>query len=1625
MLLHSDETNYPILSELIKLIKQKQPVRNIDQIIKFIPLYFSSVSKEELSSRDIIDLYGALISHWSFINQRQPGEVKLKVYNPDFVKEGWKSSHTIVEVCHDEMPFLVDTLLIELNRLGLNIHFIVHAGSIGVIRNADGFLENILDSSSTDSGAVREAEIYIEIDRQPEDEANFASIREALLRVLGDVALAVHDFMPMKQRIKEVTTKLQSNPPRHIETDDLKETVDFLNWLDNDYFTFLGYAEFSVVGKGEQRKLQRLEDKNLGILKPTSTYGKQGFSEELVESEEVLKAAQPLIITKSSYQATVHRPAYMDVIIVKQFDKEGEVIAESRFIGLYTSSAYHSNPSQIPLLRHKVSKILQHSKLPPKGHEWKALVSILESFPRDELFQISEDELYRTVIGILQIHERQRIRLFVRRDTFGRYFSCMVYVPRDLFNTELRVKMQNILMREFDGNESTFSPNFLESVLCRIDYIIRVDPSRPIEAYDIKSIESKLVEATRSWRDDLKDTLIESMGEHKGSLLYNKYARAFPAGYRETFLARSAVTDIELIENVLTTGQLGMCFYRMLEEPENCIRFKLFQRDTGLALTDVLPILENLGLRVMEEQPYQIKLSDGNSVWISDFGMQVVNTIASMSDISGIFQEAFSQIWGQQAENDGFNCLVMKAGMPWRDIIIIRSIAKYLTQIGFLYSQAYMENTLTNNPLIAQKLVELFKVRFNPGSDEASRSEQVNGLAAEIGTLLERVANLDSDRIIRRFIDVIQAILRTNYFQHNAEGQLKSYLSFKLKPSMIPDMPKPLPLIEVFVYSPRVEGVHLRGAKVARGGLRWSDRREDFRTEVLGLMKAQQVKNAVIVPLGAKGGFIPKCLPTEKGREAILEEAIECYKIFIRGLLDITDNLQKAQVVHPLEVVRFDEDDPYLVVAADKGTATFSDIANSVAAEYNFWLGDAFASGGSFGYDHKKMGITARGAWESVKRHFHHLGHDTQTQDFTVVGIGDMAGDVFGNGMLLSRHIKLVAAFNHMHIFIDPNPNPELSFEERQRLFKLPRSSWRDYNPELISEGGEIFDRSAKTIQLSEQARIMLGLEQSKMEPNELIRAILMAPVDLLWNGGIGTYVKATSEINMNVGDRANDAVRINGADLRCKVVGEGGNLGFTQLSRIEYALKGGQNYTDAIDNSAGVDCSDHEVNIKILLHDLMAQGELTLKQRNELLAQMQDEVGELVLQNNYHQTQAISNGVSRSGSLIMQTRLLHELEREGFLNRQLEFLPTDKTLKARQSSGKGLTKPEFAVLMAYSKTVIKRVLLDSDLPDEPYFAKFLQAEFPKVMYERFGEQMRSHYLGREIIVTQLTNALVQYSGISFVHRMYDEAGASPAMTARAFAIALEAFDIAALWANLEALDGKISTQAQTDMMDEIFRFMRRSCRWLLRNYRGGLNVPDVIKELKPKFDKLFKLTPQFLSEDEGHHRDKLIDKFVHAGSPRELAAQIVNFSYLSPAMDIIEASKRNSIPLEEVAEVYFELSRQLSMGWLRKELAKIRSNGYWEMLAGSGLKDDLDKLQRIFAVSVIQVTDPSLSVTERITIWAQSYVYLIRRWHIIIEDLKLAGNEDFVRYTAAVRCLSDLAQVCIHGGKDYIDIHM
>lgn len=1611
---------HKLIDEVVALIQQKCPKKKAPLLETFVNQYYKNVAEDELMQRDVSDLYGLALSHWSFMEKRKNGAVKLRVFNPSFEKHGWRSAHTVVELSQDDMPFLVDTLIMALNRLKINMHFIIHSSHLRLKRDKTGAIKDVLSyDAPAQEGFITEAPIYIEIDRQEEDPEIFKAIEAELESVLLDVHLAVNDYRSIRERVSEAINDLE-NAPAHYPEEEVAEAIDFISWIDNNHFTFLGYGEYKKIeNQGEVRfKLQAKSC--LGLLKNAERFGSGNFLGESARENDPMED-DLLLIAKSDFESTVHRRGRMDVIVVNLYNKQGKIVGERRLLGLFTSIAYHSNPQSIPYIRRKSKLALAHSGFDPNGHSGKALVNVIETFPRDELFQIDDEELFEIAIGILQIQERQQIRLFVIQDRYKRYFSCMVYVPRDLYNTDLRIKMQNILMHELKGFDSTFAPVFFESsILCRIDFLIHADPKKVLKRYDLKQIEAKLVVAARDWRDDLRGALIELKGEHQGSVLFSKYARAFPAGYREAFLPRSAASDIDYIEWVLSQGGMGMCFYRLLEEPEDCIRFKLFQKDNPIPLTEVLPILENMGLSVIEERPYEVKLDQKTSIWISDFGMRVLDSLVDPDEISHTFQEAFASVWSGQSENDGFNRLVMRAGLAWRQIIVLRCYAKYLMQIGFRYSQSYIEDTLSENPQVANQLIALFATRFDPAID--GREKKAAGIVNEIANLLESVTNLDRDRILRRFMDVILATLRTNYFQLNAEGVSKAYLSIKLKPNMIPDMPKPLPVYEIYVYSPCVEGVHLRGAKVARGGLRWSDRREDYRREVLGLMKAQQVKNSVIVPLGAKGGFIVKCLPDSSDRDALMQEGIRCYKTFIRGLLDLTDNRQGDDIVPPRDVVRYDEDDPYLVVAADKGTATFSDIANGVAEEYGFWLGDAFASGGSNGYDHKKMGITAKGAWESVKRHFLGLGKDIQNEDFTVVGIGDMSGDVFGNGMLLSKHIRLIAAFNHQHIFIDPNPDSATSFKERSRLFALGRSSWTDYNTDLISKGGGVFSRDAKSIPLSSEAQKALKIKAKSLEPTELIQAILKSKVELLWNGGIGTYVKAVSENNLDVGDRSNDALRVNGEDLRCRVVGEGGNLGFTQLARVEYAHNGGLNYTDSTDNSAGVDCSDHEVNIKILLNDAMARGELTDRQRNNLLAKMADEVSALVLTNNYHQTQAIDNMVTSSPDVLyLQLRLIRELEREGFMDRALEFIPSDKEMKTRFANNIGLMRPEMSILMAYCKTAIKGELLKSALPEEPYFERYLEMEFPVELRKRFYQSMKSHFLGREIICTHLTNEMIQRMGMAYVHRLYDETGATPASITRAYVVASQIFDMPKIWAQIESLDGTVPAISQQELMRDVTRLIRRASRWILRNHRSSIDVQSMIDNLKPSIQKLRVLSSKLLTKEERNAKKDFIKRAVHAGVKNDIALKCSDYPFMSPFMDIIEATKEMDGSIQEMAEVYYKLNERLSFSWFRSVISTMRGEGYWGMLASSGLRDDLDNIQRNIAFCIVKTTSSKKDVADRVEEWANHYRFMVNRWHYMVNALKTT-NQDFIMYQVALRGLFDLSQACLYGGESYRD---
>src|SRR5579883_1545187 len=1430
-----------IINNVINVVKPKVPKAQFPLIKIFAQRLYGSSSLNDLMDRSTEDLAGILRSMWDITYQRQPGETKVRIFNPSLKEDGWQSTHTIIEVSHDDIPFLVDSIRMDVNRTGLQIHFTIHFGGTKVKRDKEGRIYEILPIGTSDPESLNEAPIYFEIDRQI-DPSVMETLRLNIEHVLGDVRISVADWRKMVDKAEQSLLELEQNPPP-LDPAEIAESKDFLRWLINNHFTFLGCRDYKLIGNETNRALQIIPGSGLGVLRDdTVSAVSRNYADMPPQARKLALSKNILIIAKTNTKSTVHRDAYTDYIGVKRFNDKGELIGERRFVGLYTSTAYHSSPRHIPFLRHKVAKVIQEFHFPPDSHNGKEIVHVLETLPRDDLFQATHEELIQLASGILHLQERKQIRLFVRKDAYDRYFSCLVYVPRDIFNTELSYAMQEVLMHSFQGIESSFTTYFSDSVLARIHFIIRVNPKNPIE-YDVPSIENKLIAVSRSWSDELKTHLLASIGEAEGLKLYAKYRKAFPASYTEYYLPSTAIEDIKKIEGLSSAHPLDMLFYK---SGQTALRLKLFIFEHTIALSDVLPTLENMGLRIIGERPHEILFKDGSVVWITDFDMVYLkNKQIDIDNVKDNFQDAFANIWFRNAEDDGFNHLILAGNLNWHETAVLRAYTKYLRQTGFTFSQNYIEQAVINNSQIARDLVALFKMRFAPDLNKPDMSE----LIKKIETALDEVSSLDEDRILRRILEVMLATIRTNYFQKNADGTPKSYISFKFDPNAISDLPLPRPMYEIFVYSPRVEGIHLRGGKVARGGIRWSDRREDFRTEVLGLMKAQQVKNSVIVPVGAKGGFFPKNLP-EGDRDAIMKEVIACYMTFIRGLLDITDNIKEGEVVPPTDVVRYDEDDTYLVVAADKGTATFSDIANSLSKEYGFWLDDAFASGGSAGYDHKKMGITARGAWESVKRHFRELDIDPATHDFTVIGIGDMSGDVFGNGMLQSNHIQLVGAFNHIHIFLDPNPDAANSFEERKRLFNLPRSTWMDYDPKLISEGGGVFNRSAKSIKLSPQIKARLQIEKDQLTPNELIRALLKAPVDLIWNGGIGTYVKSSQESHMDVGDRTNDAIRIDGNELRARVVGEGGNLGFTQLGRIEYSLNNGTLYTDFIDNSAGVDCSDHEVNIKILLNRIVSDKKMKLEERNQLLEKMTNEVAGLVLRDNYEQTQMLS----LEASVALQTsdlfrRYMSELEKSGRLKRKLEFLPDEKTLLERKSNGQGLTRPELAILIAYCKLFVKQDILASDLPEDPHFIKHLKMAFPTMLCEKYLPQLKEHSLRREIIATQLASSITNYMGINFVERLQRETGAAVSFIIRAFVIAENIYQMEELWRQIENLDYKVKPAVQQKMMLQIYYLIRRATRWFVRSRKPDIDIDKSIADFSAPIAELMQKLPELLSE--------------------------------------------------------------------------------------------------------------------------------------------------------------------------------
>jgi glutamate dehydrogenase len=1545
-----------------------------------------------------------MLAHWRLARRRTQGQALVQVYNPAYEEHGWRSPHTVVEIVTDDMPFLVDSVRMALNRHGLSVHLIIHP-VIPVRRDRAHQLVDVVAPDVAGADVVAEALLHFEVDQEG-DAAALQTLRDDLHSVLNDVRAAVADWPRMRERLNEAISATETHAAAlPIPPEELAEDLAFLRWVDDHHFTFIGYRSFESVHEEGAECIRLIPGSGLGIFRHAEARAPIPLAAHVLE---LARAPKLLILTKSTLRSTVHRPTHLDYLGIKRYDPQGRLVGEWRFHGLYSSLAYDTRPAEIPLLRRKLAGIIRRSGFPPTSHAGKALQHILDTLPRDEMFQAGEEELYGLATAILDIQERQQLRVFVRPDPYRRFVSALVFVPRERYTTRLRRRFQEVLMETFDGQSSEFNVQFTESVLARVHFIIRTRPGAALE-YHSREIEARMSEAMLSWQDRLRSELREQFGEARGLRLYRRYGEGFPAAYREDYTPRTAILDIQRLETVRDDKALAMRLYRPPEGDGGLLRFKVFGRRRALALSDVLPILERMGLRVLGAHPYVIDQPEGVSYWILNFDMTPARDVGvEVLRIKDIFQEAFAKVYRGDMENDGFNALVPMAGLHWREVVLVRALCKYLLQAKVPFSQSYMEQTLSHHAEITRLLVNLFHARLDPRQKQ--RDKRTPRLVAQIEQAIDGIASLDEDRIMRHYLAVILATVRSNYFQTDASGRHRPYLAFKLDCAQIPGLPEPRPLFEIFVYAVHVEGIHLRGGRVARGGLRWSDRREDFRTEVLGLMKAQMVKNALIVPVGAKGGFVPKRLPAGP-REAVQEAVQGAYRSFVRGLLDLTDNRDRGEIVPPPAVVRHDADDPYLVVAADKGTARFSDLANEIAAQYGFWLGDAFASGGTHGYDHKQMGITARGAWESVKRHFRELGTDIQSTPFTVVGIGDMSGDVFGNAMLLSRQIRLLAAFNHQHIFIDPDPDPERAFQERARLFALPRSSWADYDPDRLSAGGGVYARSLKSITPSPQAREALGISAQTLTPNALIQAVLRAPVDLLWNGGIGTYVKAARETPMQVGDQANDGVRIDAGALRCQVIGEGGNLGLTQRARIEYALGGGMIYTDAIDNSAGVDCSDHEVNIKILLDQSVANGDMTIKQRNELLQEMTEDVARLVIRDNYLQTQAISVEAHQAHYFLSDhMRLMTVLEKEGRLKRELEALPGDEELAERESAHGGLTRPEIAVLLAYSKIRLNEQLLASDVAADPHLCRELAAYFPGRARERAQDELNRHTLRREITATHITNDITDHMGSTFCVYLQEELGMGCADIVRAYTAARETFQSAALWREIEAQDNRMAVPIQIEMIGETRRALERATRWLLGHRPAPLDIGATIARYRGAVATLGTQLPELLT---GVARERLqtrIQNLVRVAAPEGLATRIAALEPLFGALDIAEAAEATGTEITPVAQTCFGLAEALDLDWLGDQIRLLPRHNRWDRAARALLHDGLAAEQRRLTIQCLRLTPADQDTETRIELWMAHKADAIARYRAILSELKTAARVDMAMLSVALRRLRALA---------------
>ncbi|MDX8032990.1 NAD-glutamate dehydrogenase [Lentzea sp. BCCO 10_0856] len=1599
---------------------------NAPELADLIRLFYRHVPAEEVNDDDPVDLVGAVRSNYQLAESRVPGRAAVRILNPTRGSDGWQCPVTVVQVVTDDMPYLVDSVASELTRGGVQVQRVVHP--IVVVRRdpVTGERTEVLptaDPADPPADALAESWMNIEVDLIT-DPDRARELESRLLTVLTDVREVVEDTERMVSTALQLAEELGKD-----SAEDSTDGSKLLKWLADGHFTFMGYRQYELVQEDGEPALRAVLASGLGVLRQDSLAARSLTA----GPDNGAQALSPdlLVLTQASAQSSVHRSVYPYYVGVKTFDGEGNVTGEHRFLGIFSTTALHEDVLDIPVIERRVRDVIHRAGFPLQSYSGQRMLEVIQNYPRTELFSVDADTLYQTTTGVIALAERRRLRLFLRRDPFGRFFSCLVYLPRDRYTTTSRLAMQEVLLAELGGLNLEYSARIGESALARVHFMVHTDPARVVEP-DVHAIQAKLAEAVRSWDDRMVEAVVGDDGElgaESATEQGQRFAAVFPEAYKEDFRAATGLEDYRRIE-ALVEGDLDMVFYVPEDAEPGERRFKLFVTGDGITLSDVLPMLQRMGVIVVDERPYEIAREDGVRCWIYDFGLRIdAAALAQLSesDLDNVrvrFQDAFAAVWRGEAEVDRFNSLVLQGGLTWQQAAMLRAYAKYLRQAGTPYSQDYIEDAVLGHTSVAIALVALFESRFDPRLDDATRADRTETMVVETGKLIDDVTSLDADRILRSLLTLINATLRTNYFFRDANGNGRPYLSVKLDPQAIPDLPAPRPKFEIFVYSPRVEGVHLRFGSVARGGLRWSDRREDFRTEVLGLVKAQAVKNAVIVPVGAKGGFVVKKPIPPTGdpgidRENFMSEGIACYKMFISGLLDLTDNLINNEVVPAPQVVRYDGDDTYLVVAADKGTATFSDIANGVSQSYGFWLGDAFASGGSIGYDHKAMGITAKGAWESVKRSFRELGLDTQTEEFTVVGIGDMSGDVFGNGMMLSEHIRLVAAFDHRHIFIDPNPVADTSFAERVRLFNVPRSSWDDYDRSLISEGGGIFPLTSKSIPVSEQARVALGLPEGvvKLSPPELKKAILLAPVDLLWNGGIGTYVKASTESHADVGDKANDSIRVDGNELRVKVVGEGGNLGLTQRGRIEFARSGGKVNTDALDNSAGVDCSDHEVNIKILLDHLVREGSLEQLQRNEVLAEMTDEVGELVLADNYSQNNVL--GVSRAHAgpmLSVHARLTADLEQRGALNRKLEALPSAAEFKALEKQGQGLTSPELATLLAFTKLTLKEELLASEIPTIDTFKNKLPDYFPTLLRERFGAAIPNHPLAKQIITTVVVNEVVDGGGVSYAFRLAEEMSASLTDAVRSYAVVTEVFDLPSIWREIQALDNVVPTDVQDNMVLETRRLLDRASRWLLSNRPQPLAVGSTINRFRGVVAELSPFAFDLLQGKELDVVAGKADRYVEQGVPAELARKVAALLYMYGLFDvteIAELAEREFGPTggagperthRETAELYFALSDHLDIDHMLDSVTNLERGNRWHALARLALRDDFYSSLRAISVDVLRASDEGDTASEKIAKWEQANSSRLARSRGALEEINRVHQLDLATLSVAAR---------------------